>query len=270
MAIETIKDLAHELQEVCSWAPENQAIPESHVTQIMQSALNMPTALSSGMGKGTFMFVPHREEGGIDKFVNSVLRTHPGCNIDTTFNYCQSIIVFGICQDEFDPTYFPVDQIGNIETQKRIQARETWFKGAQGRAKTEHSPLGNVLPYFLKNQIVTHTLALGAAALECRRLGHPVQFLTVDKLAPSFYTAYPNMAGEGRAYIPMHCLLTGTTPLRVKMSHRRNRGYQWAKDTDTLVRADAISEDQELHYEYDDFRLTPNAHEPLRNTYTPV
>jgi hypothetical protein len=269
MMIETIKNLAHELQEVCAWSPENEPIPDAHVTQIMQTALNMPTALGSGMGKGTFMFVPHRAPGGLEKFQEGVLRKHPGCNIDTTFNHCTTVIVFGICQEEPDEDYFPADQIGNPRVQQRQAIEKEWFsKSVERMSQYGHSPLGNELPYFLKNQIVCHSLALSAAALECRRLGYHVQFLTLDRLAGHFYREYPDIVG--RPFIPMHCILTGTKPSLVKMSHRRNRGYKWAKDSDFLVRPDDITMDQELHYPYDNFRLTPNDHEPLRNTYKPV
>ena len=88
--MESIKDLAHELQEVCYWADDNQPATETHLSQIAQSSMNMPTALRSGMGKGLVYFIPSRYEGGFQKFRNTVLRQHPGCNLDTNFNNCNS------------------------------------------------------------------------------------------------------------------------------------------------------------------------------------
>lgn len=266
MTIETLKDLAHELQEVCAWAQDNGPVTEDHVTQIVQTALNMPTALRSGNGKGLFTFIPHRQVN-INQFRDNVLRKHPGCNIDTTFNYCQTIIVFGICQEEPDEEFFPLDQVKNSWSNQQRKVESEWWSNCQARL-SQSTPLGGNMPYWLKNQIVCHTLALTAAALESRRLGYAVQFLTVDPLSKHFYNEYPDLIGK--PYIPMHCLLLGTKPSIVKMSHRRNRSYQWVKDKDSIIQADQVTMDQKLHYDYDKFRLTPNGHEHLRNTYTPV
>lgn len=272
MSIETLKNLALDIQEVCTWAPDNDAIPEHDITQIMQSAMNMPTTLVEVHGKGLFMYVPHRQEGGITRFRDTVLRKHFGCNIDTTFNYCKTSIVFGICQAK-DDSYDIEERLKASwhrydDHQKQIALEKAWFDDIPNRLQQHGTPFGEQIPYFLKAQIMNYTMALSAAALECKRLGYHVQFFTLDRLAKYFYDEYPTVMNQ--PFIPMHCLNVGTVAGRVKMSHRRSRGHSWVKDTDPLIIADDISLDQELQYPFDKFRFTPNGHNPLRKTYKPI
>ena len=252
----SLEHIAHNLQQVCSWAPDNQAVKEEHVTQIVQTGLNMPSACRGGIGKGLFTFIPHRQMP-INKF-RDLLRKHPGCNLDTTFNYCKTAIVFGICPGKSDPNpdFFPIDHksISGTE-QQRIEKK--WWNECYSRL-SQKSPLGEEIPYWLKNQLVQHMCALTASALEAKRLGYAVQFLTCDVMTKDFYKEYPDLIGK--PYIPMHCLLLGTSPESVKISHRRNRAYRSVNHTDAVIEFDNIASDAELHFEFDDFRMTPNQH----------
>ena len=270
--IESIKDLAHELQEVCYWADDNQPAIESHLSQIVQSSMNMPTALRSGMGKGLVYFIPSRHEGGFGKFRDSVLRQHPGCNLDTNFNNLNSGIIFGICQEQGDKNFIPPSEEANKLNPwkiKRDADENTWWSETDIRTAQFGTPIGNKdLPYWIKDQIVCYSMSLAAAALESRRLGYHVQHLTIDKLAVHVYKNYPNLID--RPWIPLHGIFLGTKAERVKMSHRRNRSYEWVKDHKAVIKTDEVPESEKVHYEYDDkYRCTPNSHEPYLETYTP-
>jgi len=270
--IESIKDLAHELQEVCYWADDNQPATESHLSQIAQSSMNMPTALRSGMGKGLVYFIPSRYEGGFKKFRDTVLRQHPGCNLDTNFNNLNSGIIFGICKEQSDGKNIGNDEIQNKNndwSRKRYADEKAWWNETEVRASQLGTPIGNKdLPYWIKDQIVCHSMSLAAAALESRRLGYHVQHLTIDKLAIHVYKNYPNLID--RPWIPLHGIFLGTKAERVKMSHRRNRSYNWVTNDKAVIRTDEVPQSEKVHYEYDDkYRCTPNSHEPYLETYAP-
>lgn len=255
--LESIEHLAADILEVAAWAPENQAVPEHHITQIVQTALNMPTGINHG--KGTFTMIPHRMSD-FDRYKN--IMTNIGCNIDTTLNHCHTALVFGICQNQLDSTYTPP---ADDHWHQEHATRKRWWADCHTRCDEFNTPFGDLMPTWLRTQVVINSMALTGAAMEARRLGYYVQFLTVDRLSPLFWSAYPHMMSQ--PWIPMHVINLGTHPLRIKHTHQRNRSHAWVTDQSDVIVADQVPVDQPLLHEYDDTIMTPTDHQPYRSTY---
>jgi len=259
--LDSLEKLAINIMEVAAWAPENQPVPEHHITQIVQTALNMPTGQNHG--KGIFTMVPHRM-GAFDHYKNIVKTI--GCNIDTTINHCHTALVFGVCPTQGDSTYpLPTD---DDDIRDRAE-RDHWWSGCKDRWREFNTPFGDHMPSWLRTQITIHSMALSASAMEARRLGYHVQFLTVDRLANLFWSTYPSMMST--PWIPMHVINLGTHPHRIKHTHQRNRSHAWVTDQSSVVVADQVPVDQPLLREYDgDRMLTPHDHLAYRYTYKPL
>ena len=257
----SIESLAHDLHQVTSWHPENQPCTESDLTQIVQAAINMPTSRDDL--RGTAIWIPHRS-GDATKFRDSVLRTCKRA-IDWTYNHCHTSIVFLLHQGttpDNDPDVFVPWKL-----------RTKWWGKCRERLFSDQTAFGKQVPIWLMDQIVSHTIQVSAAGLEARRLGYHVQFVTMSMALERAYTEamwnnFPDIVAGN--YIPMHCLNIGTRPLRVKLSDRRNRMWQWVTDQDHIIRPDLVPQDRPFHYEKTDVIMNCQDQNQFRGTYKPL
>ena len=253
----SIEHLAHEIQQVASWHPNNQPCEEHHITEIVQAAINMPGATDAR--RGTAIWLPHRS-GHIDQFRDGVM-SHIGCNIDNTFSHCHTTVVFlmhqGTYQHQRTEHKFATDGVTE-------QHRDEWWQHCVTRQIKQGSPWGDAVPKWLMPQIYSQMLNVSAAAMAARQLGYHVQFITLASVTHRMYALFPDVLD--RPYIPCFAVNVGTLPARIKMTAQRNRLWQSVTDDDVMIRQDVAS-DHAPHYEYDDVRMTPDDHEQFRNTY---
>ena len=231
----TIADLAHNIQQVTQWGHHNQAPTEEHFTQIMQAALNMPKCCSTGedLGwdhRGLVLWAPHRSNK-FDDFRDVVMK-ETKCNLDYDFKNLKATLVFMLTPSKPCPEE-PQAVMDHQNHQKNLSERQAYWSQALSRAQEDYGgySMGNPVPAWLCQYLMTATLALSASALQARQLGYHVQFLNLQRVSIPMLTHFADVC-NGRPYMPFVALNVGTHADQRHMSLRRNRTYGKVTHTD--------------------------------------
>mgnify|MGYP001283388291 CR=1 FL=1 len=247
----SINNLAKRTYQPIGWKKGNKPIPEDHLTDIVECALNMPCAMLTATEQGNYkpyeLWIPHRE---------SELENALGCASvwgldqcqDHTFNNVSTALVYILKEPEhvadkelskndyeFDATgsHLGDDKIMDVRiakdwdsTEKLLKTKLTEELVKKKSMAYSHSPFC-ISPFAMWNSEhlvglnLTVGLAMGAVSLRCRELGYFCQNYTAYRQTLTWHSKYKNKFQHSGKWFPYMIQLLGTNPEAVKISQTR-------------------------------------------------
>jgi hypothetical protein len=245
-----LTDISASTVQAFAWKKENQKIPEEHLNEIIECALNMPcTSLSRFNTKPWSVWVPHRE-GLLDDALSCAATWSPDCVQDTFFRNAKTVLVYimkepkhikngklheNSDQNSADMSYAglddPMDQIVKkdwINTKKNLdkQMAEEQDKKSNNRFNDPPSwshPFWNWHADHIAQLGINVGLAMGAVTLKARELGYWHQFHTVFRQTTTWHTRFGNKFNEDGKWWPYAIQIIGTKPAGAKVNSRATK-----------------------------------------------
>ena len=269
----SINSLAKQTVQAIGWEKDNRRIPEEHLTDIVECALNMPcaplTATEQTNIKPYELWIPHRESELENALSCASLWAMDQCQ-DQTFNNASTVLVYVLKEPkhlagkDLSKKYFEVPDTYSIfgnDKMMDFQISKDWANTKKLIIKklmeeaTKRKSLAyktgpmHLNPFFMWNAEhvtsvnLTIGLAMGAVSLRCRELGYFCQNYTAYRQTVPWHLQYKNKFHSRGKWFPYMMQVIGTSPEAVKIS--KTREFRQVKNhTQTLFDPNHIDVDQ--------------------------
>lgn len=259
----SINNLARRTYQPIGWKKDNQPIPEDHLTDIVECALNMPCALLTSTQQGNYkpyeLWIPHRESELENALSCASVWAMDQCQ-DHTFNNVTTALVYILKEpehvegidlstndNEVDAarSHVGIDKIIDLHIAKDWERTEKLLcdklheEDAKRNNKAYDNPPFFINPFtgwnaeHLMGLNLTVGLAMGAVALRCRELGYFCQNYVAYRQTLTWHAKYQNKFQQKGKWFPYMIQLLGTCPEAIKIS--QTRVGRKAKDNRTNI-----------------------------------
>ena len=266
----SINNLSKRTYQPIGWKKDNKPIPEDHLTDIVECALNMPCALLTATEQANIkpykLWIPHRELELENALSCASLWGLNQCQ-DQTFNNASTVLVYILKEPEhladidlskndyeFDDTKSHVgnDQIMGVhitkdwDTTKKLLIKKLTEEDTKRESMTYNDSPFCINPFtgwnaeHLAGLNLTIGLAMGAVSLRCRELGYFCQNYTAYRQTLTWHTKYKNKFQSQGKWFPYTMQVLGTSPEAVKISQTRE--FRRAKN-----HSESIFDPNDLH-----------------------
>ncbi len=248
----SINNLAKVTYQPIGWKKDNKPIPEDHLTDIVECALNMPCALLTATEHCNYkpyeLWIPHRESELENALGCASVWASNQCQ-DQTFNNVSTALVYILKEPEhvadkvisntdyeFDAnqSHLGTDEIMDLHiakdwdsTQKLLKTKLTEELVKKKSMTYKDSPFF-ISPFAMWNAEhlaglnLTVGLAMGAVSLRCRELGYYCQYYTAYRQTLTWHSKFGNKFHSSGKWFPYMIQLLGTHPEAVKISQTRD------------------------------------------------
>jgi len=241
----SLTDLSATTVQSIAWKEENESIPENHLNDIMECALNMPsTPHSLSNTKQWSVWVPHRE-GLLEEALSCTATWSSNCMQDTFFRNAKTVLVYIVKETEHIKNTHParakagphMSRVGYDDEMDQI-IKNDWGKTkkiiddqladeqSKKNKKNFDNPPPHIIPFWgwnpehLTQLNINVGLALGASVLKVRELGYWHQFHTAYRDTTSWHTRFGNKFNQDGKWWPFAIQIIGTNPAGAKINSR--------------------------------------------------
>jgi len=266
----SVKDLSIKTVQPIGWTAENQAIPEEHVSDLVQCACNMPTGLLSTHRdqnghyhnvKPYKVWIPHRE-GELQNALNIAGSWAQNQCQDQIFSNVKTALIYIISE----PDHLADSKV-NQSTRKAWEGfagvredevadsviKQDWNNYAefltpfweQEKTKRQKKQYNqgppDIIPFHgFNNEHVssiaqTVGLAMSAVSLRSRELGYYTQFFTAYRQTICWHDFYKGKFHSEYKWFPYFIQMIGTHPEGAKISQNRLKNKDMVKDTSAFI-----------------------------------
>tara|TARA_S200000501_G_scaffold153454_1_gene144627 strand:+ start:1540 stop:2583 length:1044 start_codon:yes stop_codon:yes gene_type:complete len=247
----SINNLAKRTYQPIGWKKDNKPIPEDHLTDIVECALNMPCAMLTATEHCNYkpyeLWIPHRESELENALGCASVWASDQCQ-DHTFNNVSTALVYILKEPEhvadkvlsktdyeFDAnqSHLGTDKVMDLRiakdwdsTQKLLKTKLTEELVRKKSMTYSDSPFF-ISPFAMWNAEhlvglnLTVGLAMGAVSLRCRELGYYCQNYTAYRQTLTWHSKFENKFHSSGKWFPYMIQLLGTHPEAVKISEAR-------------------------------------------------
>lgn len=238
----SIEELSANTLQAVAWKEQNESIPENHLNDIIECALNMPSTSNT---KEWSVWVPHRE-GLLEDALSCATTWSSNCCQDTFFRNAKTMLVYMVKETEHTKnthpadylpdgpsvSYFGQDEImdqmvkNDWEKTKKIIDNQLIDEQSRKNSKKFDGRPSPVVPFWgwnpehLQNLYVNIGLAMGASILKIKELGYWHQFQTVYRQTTSWHTRFGNKFNQDGKWWPLAIQIIGTKPAGAKINTR--------------------------------------------------
>ena len=246
----SINNLAKRTYQPIGWKKDNKPIPEDHLTDIVECALNMPCALLTSIKQGNYkpyeLWIPHRESELENALSCASVWADNQCQ-DNTFNNVTTALVYILKQPEHVEGIDPSsnnnedaarscagnDQMIDLQIAKDWDSTEKLLRDKLGEEDTKRNNMAYDKPPFFINPFtgwnaehlmglnLTVGLAMGAVSLRCRELGYFCQNYVAYRQTLTWHERYKNKFQHKGKWFPYMIQYIGTCPEAIKISQSR-------------------------------------------------
>lgn len=251
----SINTISSQTVQPIAWKKDNKQIPEDHLNDIVECAINMPSAgltasPEAGNKKSYQIWIPQRESELENALACASLWSCDQCQ-DQTFNNASTVLVYilkepehlaNIAVPDLDPnditSYAFWDQQMDIRiakdwngTQKLLQKlldEEATKKNSMkyNDRPVELNPFTGWYSEHVSALNLTLGMAMAASALRARELGYFCQHYTAYRQTVTWHDQYKNKFHKDGKWFPYMIQIIGTSPEAVKIAPSRIRKQQ--------------------------------------------
>jgi len=239
-----INTLSKQTGQPIGWQDNNERIPEGHINDLVQCAMNMQSAMCMNINGSNIkpykIWVPHRESE-LENVLGCVSLWAAGRCQDQTFTNAKTVLAYIIAEPDFvenNPVWYPHES-GNFPNTKQIaQDWDTTKKLIYTNLVDEHrkkrdkkynykpdyiNPFQDWHPNHIAQINLTVGMAASAVQLRARELGYWCQHYTAYTHTVQWHNQFKDKFHIKGKWFPFILQIIGTKPTAMKRSD--NRAY---------------------------------------------